>query len=433
MENFKIPSFVRILIGGVVVLMLGGLAGWYFYLHSQGTAINTVNAGRNLGTVAPSFGSPTGSTQANQAIAVQSFDANGQSSPAASSSSPLWKIDQAPVAGMGFVDTATDEYIYYIERANGYVFSARPSERVIERLTNTLTPKIYEAQFADDGSFIERSIDSGGSITTFLGMLSTSTPSTTSAQAASITTTNTTNSTLFDAVAGVFLEPNIQSIAIDHLTRAIFYLVKDPHGGVDGISMQWNGTKKQQVFSSLVGSWNPMIMDDGTITLLESPSDNMPGYAYTLKSGGVLTPLVRNVPGLTILPKTASPLLLYGSTSGTGLALFGMLTGTSQTISLATIADKCVWLPGSSEIAYCAVPNGTIQAGFLDNWYRGIVHTTDDWWKIDLSTGSTQRIYSPSADNVSFDVEDPTIDASGNYIAFKNATDQSLWVLHVAQ
>ena len=40
MRNFKLPSFVRFLIGGFVILMLGGLAGWYFYLHSQGAAID---------------------------------------------------------------------------------------------------------------------------------------------------------------------------------------------------------------------------------------------------------------------------------------------------------------------------------------------------------------------------------------------------------
>ena len=83
----------------------------------------------------------------------------------------------------------------------------------------------------------------------------------------------------------------------------------------------------------------------------------MPGYAYTLKADGQLVPLVRGVLGLTVLPKTSSPLLLYGSSSGAGLSLVGVASGTPQTIPLATVADKCVWLPGNSDIAYCAVPN----------------------------------------------------------------------------
>jgi hypothetical protein len=432
MKNSSAASFVYILLGGVVILMLGGLAGWYFYLHSQGAAINTVNAGRNLGGATPSFGSPTGSTQANQAIAAQSFGTNAYVPSTTASSSAIWEVDAAPVAGMGFVDTVVDEHLYYIERANGYVFSAHPSDRMITRLTDTLTPKIYDAQFANDGSFIERSIDSGGKVTTFLGALATSSASD-AATSSAITANNKAGQSSLENVVGVFLDPNIQSIAMDHVSRALFYLVQDPQGGVDGISMQWDGSKKQQIFSSLVGSWSPSALDDGTIVLLESPADGLPGYAYSLKSGSALVPLARGVPGLTLLPKTASPLLLYGSSSGTGLSLTGVASSTPRVISLATIADKCVWLPGNSEIAYCAVPNGAIVKNFLDSWYRGIAHSTDDWWKIDLSLGTTQRIYSPSADNFSLDVEDPTIDASGNYIAFINAIDRSLWVLRVSQ
>ena len=32
-----------------------------------------------------------------------------------------------------------------------------------------------------------------------------------------------------------------------------------------------------------------------------------------------------------------------------------------------------------------AVPNGTVPQDFLDNWYKGTVDTSDDWWEIDLS------------------------------------------------
>jgi hypothetical protein len=296
-------------------------------------------------------------------------------------------------------------------------------------------PKIYEAQFADDGSVIERSIGAGGNVTTFLGTVSTSTASSTITTNVSQAISAEASSTLGmpGALVGSYLAPGIQAIALGHASRALLYLVADPHGGVDGITQQWNGTKKKQVFSSIVGSWRPYLLDDGTMVLLESPADGVMGYAYTLSSAGALSPLVRDVPGLTLLPKAASRVLLYGSSSGNTLSLFGIATSTARSLSVATIADKCVWLPGASEIAYCAVPNGPTPPDFLDNWYQGTTNTSDDWWEIDLSAGTAQRIYSPSVDNVSLDVEDPTIDQSGNYIAFINATDQSLWVLHVAQ
>ncbi len=438
MPNIKIPTSVRLIIGGLIVLMLGGLFGWYFYLHSQEAATNATDAARGLGVPAPSFEGSSGSTQADQSIATQGFGTGAESSLAATSSSELWEVDRTPVAGMGFVTTETDEYLYYVERGNGYVFEAHPSNETVARLTDTLLPKIYEAQFADDGSVIERSIDQSGEVTTFLGVISTSTDASssvasTNAGRATAQTDAGSTSGMPGSLIGTYLPPGIQAIALDRVSREIFYLEADPRGGVDGITEAWNGSKKSQVFSSIVGSWRPSILDDGTIVLLESPADGMPGYAYTLGASGALKPLVRDVPGLTVLPKASSSFVLYGSSSESGLALFADATGTPELLSVATVADKCVWLPGNSEIAYCAVPNGTVPRDFLDNWYRGTANTSDDWWEIDLSLGTAQRIYSPSVDNVSLDVEDPTIDASGNYIAFINASDQSLWVLRVAQ
>lgn len=425
----KLTTLLRLVLVGLVVLVLGGLAGWYFYLHSQETTPVSAQTGSDIGTSTPSFEGSSGSTEANQEIATQAFGTITTTA-SGTSSSELWEVDPAAVAGMGFVTSETDEYLYYVERGNGYVFAAHPSSESTARLTDTLMPKVYQALFADDGSVIERSIDQNGNITTFLGTISTSTSATGSSTPASVSSVSTGPATL----AGLYLPAGIQSIALNRASKALFYLTADPKGGVDGTSVQWNGTKQKQIFSSAIGSWRPTILDDGTIVLLESPADGIPGYAYTLSSTGTLAPLVRNVAGLTILPKSSSQLLIYGSSVGSTLSLYGITTsGTPQALSVATVADKCVWLPGSSEIAYCAVPNNPTPNDFLDAWYQGATHTSDDWWEIDLSDGTVERIYSPSINNVSLDVEDPTIDPSGNYIAFINATNQSLWILHVTQ
>jgi hypothetical protein len=426
---------VRIIIGGIVVLMLGALTGWYFYLHGEQTSLNSIDQATGLGAAAPSFGGTGGSTQADQAVAAQAFGSPSQGS-AATSSSQLWEVDSSPVAGMGFVVTGAGEYLYYAERGNGYIFSADPYQETSVRLTDTLMPKIYQALFANDGSVIERSIDTNGNVTTFLGEVSSSSAATSSAQETNVQAAETAeaaNAGVPDVLAGAYMQTGIQQIAIDPVSKALFYLVPDPKGGVDGITQQWDGAKQAQIFSSAVGSWLPYFLSDGSMVILESPADGIPGYAYAVSAKGALTPLVRNVDGLTILPKASSPFLIYGSSSGVALSLYGATTSTPELLSLATVADKCVWLPGQSEVAYCAVPNGTVPQDFLDNWYKGTVDTSDDWWEIDLSTGQAQRFYSPSADNRSLDVEDPTIDPTGNYIAFINGSDQSLWILRVTQ
>ncbi|HUO56274.1 MAG TPA: hypothetical protein VMU27_02480 [Candidatus Paceibacterota bacterium] len=412
------PLSIRIGTAIFIVSILGALLGWYVYLRQQQGAIQATTIESGLNAPAPSFTGSSGSTPTNQAQANTGAAFAGN----ATSSAVLWEVDASPVAGMGFVDTATEEYLYYVERGNGYVFSAHPSTQTSVRLTNTLLPKIYEAFFANDGSVIERSIDKNGNLTTFLGTVSAS---------SSVTTSATTTPLM--QLSGVYLQTGIEHIALNPVSKAIFYLAPNKSGGVDGITEQWSGTGKTTIFSSNIRSWLPYFLSDGTTILLESPADGMPGYAYSVSASGALTPLVRNVNGLTILPKPSSSLLVYGSSSGNTLSLYGATTSSATLLPVATVADKCVWLPGKSEIVYCAVPNFTPANDFLDNWYKGLADSSDDWWKIDLLTGTSVRIYSPSADNYSFDVENPMIDPSGNYISFINAPDQSLWVLRVTQ
>jgi hypothetical protein len=62
------------------------------------------------------------------------------------------------------------------------------------------------------------------------------------------------------------------------------------------------------------------------------------------------------------------------------------------------------------------------------------VHTSDEFYEVDASAASTTLLYDPSGDtSAQLDVEDPSVDPSGQYIAFINAKDQSLWVLRIAQ
>ncbi len=257
-----------------------------------------------------------------------------------------------------------------------------------------------------------------GNVTTFLGTIATSTNA-----------TSTTNGTLY----GSYMQPNILQVAMNPKTDAIFYLTASPKGGVDGYSQNWSGTKSTHVFYSLVGSWDASYLSDNRIILLESPQDGVPGYAYTLGANSTLTPLMHDIQGLTLNAQPGGSALVYGSSNGSSLSLFTRATTTPTTATIQTIADKCVWMPGASTIVYCAVPTSAPTGDFLQEWYQGLVSTSDNWWQIDLSSGQETLVYSPSSDGVSLDVQNPVMDPTGTYIAFQNATDESLWVLNVTQ
>jgi hypothetical protein len=288
------------------------------------------------------------------------------------------------------------------------------------RLTDTLRPKTYEALFAANGSVIERSLDGTGTIITFAGSLSTSTPSAASSS--------------LETLSGVDLAQGIGAVAVDPVSRTIFYTIDGPSGG-SLLSSDWTGAKEKHLFSSSIEDWRIFAPGDGSVDLVQAPEDGIEGYAYQLQKSGALTLLAQG-PGLTILPRASSTALLFGESRNGALSLFAQLSGNAAPtlLPVQTIADKCAWLPGQSPIAYCGVPQAITSQQFLDDWYKGVVHTSDQVWKIDASLATSTLLYSPQTDTgLSLDIEDPSVDPTGNYIAFINAADQSLWVLRINQ
>lgn len=410
--------FLLYILAAVIVIVLGGLVGWYFFLHVPQTKEEAIDAARGLGSSIVSF--TGGSTQKNISTIITG---GGSTTTSATSSSPLWQVDKTPVAGMNFVKRATSTTIDYVQRANGYVFRADPVEKSVVRVTETLMPKIYDAVISPNGSVIARSLDDAGLITTF-----TATVGATTSKASTSTDQNSLN--------GTYLAKSIQHLVSSPTAQSIFYIAPNISGGVDGFTSPWNGTKPKKIFSSTITHWIPQWLSDGRLIITEGAVDDLPGYAYSVAQDGSLTLLVGNVPGLTFLPHASSKAVLYGSSAGGILTLFAQgATSTKPTaLEIQTIADKCVWLAGKSLIAYCAVPTTPPKGKFLDQWYRGLIHTSDSWWKIDVQNGVALELYSPKhSDGVDLDVERPIIDPSGNYITFINASDKSLWMLKISQ
>ena len=409
--------FLLYILVAILVIILGGFVGWYFFLHVPQTQVTATDVARGLTSSAPSF--TGGSTQKNISTIIGGGPADTSTTP----SSPLWQVDKTPVAGMGFVKRASTTTLQYIERANGYVFTADLSQRSVTRMTETLMPKIYEAYVASDGTVIERSLDTTGSITTLIATIGATT---------SKTSTSTTQNTLI----GKYIDKNIQSLSLDPKSHAIFYLISNTTGGVDGMTLTSATAKPKKIFSSTITHWIPTWLADGRLIITESAVDDLPGYSYSVGNDGTMTLLIGNVPGLTFLPHTSSKALLYGASSQGTLTLFtqGIASTTPTALDIKTVADKCVWYEGKTPIVYCAVPSTPPSGTFLGAWYRGAVHTTDDWWKIDLQRGVVQQIYSPKkSDGVSIDVERPLIDPTGTFITFINASDKSLWMLKITQ
>jgi len=397
---------LRYALAAIIVVALGGLAGWYAFVHKQVTVTQANDAARGFGTAA-SFGSPAGSAYANSTGVPASAT---QANTTASAPAPrLWHVTTAQVAGAAFTASSTE--LYFAERSSGNILIADPARSLVTRLTNTLFPKIYEALFASDGSVLLRSATEDGIVTTY---------------AAAIATSSVEGP---GDLKGVYLPQNIEAISV-RSPRQIFFLVSAPRGGVAGVTTDWKGVSQKPVFASTLSQWRIWWLSDGQMYVAQKPSDDVMGYAFSIKSGALQ--YLTNAPGLSILPRTGSTALIYSSSAG-GVNLFGRTSAGSSPVrfTIRTLAEKCVWAPGKDLIAYCAVPQVTpTRAGYMEGWYRGAIHTLDAWWKVDVSAGTVQSLYTPNPD-AALDAEHLSIDATGEYIAFTNAADKTLWMLRI--
>lgn len=415
----RLFSTIRFVAVSALIVALGALAGWYYYLHAKGGAAAQIDAARGTNAPVPSFSGASGSTYKNiitdTVSRIVDMVQGGQKDTAIGR---LWHAERTPVAGAGFVTLGTTTVLRYAQQGTGYLFTGDLSARTTERLSNVLLPKTYAAQFATDGSFVLQVQSDDGTMRTIAGD---------SLPAATTTTASTTP-------IGRELPPNLRSIALDPVHRTLFWIAPDPKGGVVGASVPWKSTTGTKVFSSGIMSWRPYATTDGRLYVALAPADGVDGFAYEVQKDGTLTPLVRKVPGLSILPSGNTGTLLYSAAGGGIVSLYAKTAASSTPLLLPlhTIADKCVWLPGASLIAYCAVPKDAPGKNFLTDWYQGATHSSDAWWEIDVQAGTTRQLYSPEdSDSLSLDVVHPTIDPSGNYIAFTDGNDQSLWVFRV--
>ena len=403
----------RWIVALVVVAIGGALLGWYFYLRTSAAQDAATVAERGLNTAAPSFNGTTGSTNENIALATQS---SGTGTASSTFSSPrYWQVSNLPVAGADFMGSTT---LTYVARSTGYLFTADPRKHAVARLTNTLRPQVYEAYLAPGGYTLERTIGQDGSVTTFLGTLASSTATSTDR-----------------ALVGIDLSGEIDAVAVNQTTHAVLYLAHQSDGSTLGMTSDWTGTKQKRLFASPLSQWLLWYLPDGRVIIAQKPADGVEGYAYEVGKTGALSELAHGQ-GLTVLPRSGSTALLIGASAGDGsLSLYALPTSKSklEDLGVATVADKCVWASGTSLVAYCAVPSSIPSNTFLDDWYRGAVHTTDTWLRIDVLSGSTTPLFDSTSGDPQLDVRDPTIDSSGSYIAFENASDNSLWVLTLPQ
>ncbi len=395
----------------IILIAIFAALGWYLYNKSAGPS-NT-----NPGTTPDSdlfpFG-PGGTTNTTGTSTTSGTSTQSEIDLSGSGEVRLPRFRQisfVPTAGAVASSTASSTVIRYIERATGHIYETDSEKSVVTKISTITIPKVYEAIFTQNATrlLIRYFKEDSDVIRTFYAKIAMpQRPE--------------------QALEGLFLPDGIRNIAVN--ANKIFYLVwRDTNA--QGIMANMDGSNKEAIFNSSFGEWTTNWTSPKAIVISSKPSNATGGSSYLMNpANGDYTKTLSGVYGLETVANTDGTLVLFSGSNQNTLAtsIFDVKTGTSQRLSVSTLANKCVWSTKDRATVYCAIPQSPRSASYPDDWYKGKVGFDDVLWKIDAVSGETEELLNPdSTIGLTMDMIKPSLDQNENVIIFTNKKDMTVW------
>jgi len=350
--------------------------------------------------------------------------------------SKLFMLHKKAVAGVQSFTAqdsavAGDIIVRYIERGLGHIFETNMSTLQEARISNTTRLKIYEAMWGDKGKdVIIRYLadDDNKTIRTFLVNLSDFTPS------KEETPSETPVDVSEKPETGVFLPENIKAVIKSNNNKNIFYLVNTGNVAL-GVTYNIKTGKTSQLFRSPFTEWLPQWPNKNTITLTTKPSGGVAGFLYFLDiKTEEVTKTLGDIAGLTTLTSPDGEEVIYSESTGDSfvLNLYNTKNLSKQKLPFATLPEKCAWSNTENNILYCAIPTTIVSGVYPDIWYQGLVSFSDEIWKINTETLSTELLVTPENEvGIEIDAANLSLGPNESYLFFINKKDLSLWGVRI--
>ncbi|MFA6274439.1 MAG: hypothetical protein WC662_04735 [Candidatus Paceibacterota bacterium] len=334
----------------------------------------------------------------------------------ATTTSPLDKGDLGGSKILPNPTPPTIEFIptvRYVERANGNIYQTSADKIEERKITTTIIPKVYDAYFSNKGNFVSmRHLKNDGkTIETFAGSLPVE-----------ILGGDTAN---LSDIKGTFLPEGIIDISVAPDSSKVLYLFNFKDNAI-GMTVDAITGQKTQVLNSPFTEWLSWWPNSRMITVTSKPSANSPGYMYAIDPDKKdFNKILGNINGLTTLTSPSGKLVLYAN-NNLSLSVFDIDTGSSNSLNIKTLPEKCVW-NNTSEIIYCSVPRSATGNGYPDTWYQGEVSFSDDIWKVNLTNQNTLMVADLSIGGEEIDGIKLALDETETYLFFVNKKDSYLW------
>lgn len=401
----------KVLLIILVLVVLGGGAYWWFVLSPEPPVVEDVDPIPEnpfpFSTTTPIGNIDTASTTADT-----------------TSTEPLpqlYQITTEPVAGFTlFLEEDTGEYVRFMTKNTGHVFETQPGSRILSRLSNTTIPGAVHTYFVNNGSALLAQYINGGVVQTLYGEL--------------LPSSIEEESEPYELI-GNFISERIKSITVSPDTESIFYLSEDTTGAL-GIISKPDGSSPRTIFTSLLKDWNAEWVSPSTISVTTKPAANTPGIHRLINTRtGVERNILGTIYGLTTLVNSDASNMIYSKSELLAeivVYAYNLTTQENPLLSIETLPEKCVWSTMKDTVLYCGIPATLPQAGYPDAWYRGVISFSDSIWRIDVETGTTNRIYSPeNTDGIAIDLIKPALSEDEDYLLFINKKDSTLWSLRI--
>jgi hypothetical protein len=333
----------------------------------------------------------------------------------------LVKVVGSPVAPGAFVQDQSGANVYFVDRATGNTFKYNMPGGFLTRMTNTTVPRVNTSWWSSDGkNVVLQTVTETNQIITYTSRLAPEKVSTTT-KVASI------------ELQGTQMSKNTAGITLNPATTKIFYYVIE-NGEAIGYIANIDGSKATRIFNSPITEWIVSWPVESTIVLTTKAASGVPGYSYSLQTKtGTLSQIIGNVPGLTTLPNTTLEKVAL-TNDRNQLQILTVATNALQNINLETIVEKCVWSKKEKNILYCAAPTDFQIGSYPDMWYQGLVSFTDMLYKIDTTTGKTERIADPYKEYKQYiDATNLSLSAQEDHLLFSNKLDYSLWTFNLTK
>jgi len=171
------------------------------------------------------------------------------------------------------------------------------------------------------------------------------------------------------------------------------------------------------------------------ISIRTKPSGLAQSVIYTINLiDGDFKKILNETYGFTVLWSPLGNKFLFSETDAQGknlkLKMADLDKQTTKELDIVTLPEKCVWSKDNRTI-FCAAPK-SIPAHITlpDDYYKGIISFSDDFWQFNLDTQEkTQILKEENEEALAYDAKELLLSPLEDYLLFVNKKDGLLYSL----